>query len=120
MIDRTKVPSDLWVQRLWVPDSGSAPGQRPIVLATDKRRLLMGGGIMVLGFAVVIGARAIHAPAVLALLALVIEVVGGLYAAGGQRSGFYELAPDGSVGDYLGRKKPDLSSMRGTKIPKPG
>ena len=80
----------------------------------------MGGGIMVLGFAVVIGARAIHAPAVLALMALVIEVVGGLYAAGGQRSGFYELAPDGSVGDYLGRKKPDLSSMRGTKIPKPG
>ena len=80
----------------------------------------MGGGIMVLGFVVVIGARALHAPAALGLVALVIEVLGGLYAAGGQRSGFYELAPDGSLGDYLGRKKPDLRAMRGMKIPKPG
>lgn len=118
MLDRTKVPSDLWVQRLWVPD-GSAPGQRPIALVTDKRRLVMGGAIMVLGFAVVIGARALHAPATLAMGALFLEVIGGLYAAGGQRSGFYEVTPGGSLGEYFGRKKPDLRSMRGMKIPKP-
>jgi len=117
MLDRTKVPSDLWVQRLWVPD-GSAPARRPVVLITDKRRLMIGGAIMVVGFAVVIAVRAMHAPWTVALIALALELVGGLYAAGGQRSGFYEVAPDGSLADYLGRKQPDLKSMRGTKVPK--
>jgi hypothetical protein len=117
MLDRTKVPSDLWVQRMWVPD-GSAPGRRPLALVTDKRRLLIGGAIMVVGFALVIGAKAMHGPWTVAIAALVLEVVGGLYAAGGQRSGYYEVAPDGSLGDYLGRKKQDFSSMRGVKVPK--
>jgi len=117
MLDRTKVPSDLWVQRLWVPD-GSAPGRGPVALVTDKRRLMIGGAIMVVGFAVVIGARALHFPWAVALIALILEVVGGLYAAGGQRSGFYEVAPNGSLGDYLGRKQPDLKSMQGIKVPK--
>ncbi|HET6310510.1 MAG TPA: hypothetical protein VFH00_05860 [Candidatus Nitrosotalea sp.] len=115
MLDRTKVPSDLWVQRLWVPD-GSAPGRTAVALVTDKKRLLIGGGIMVLGFAVVIATRALQAPWTVALTALFLELVGGLYAAGGQRSGFYEVAPDGSLGDYLGRKRPDLNSMRGMKV----
>lgn len=78
----------------------------------------MGGAIMAAGFAVVIGGSAIHAPSMLGLIALVIEVIGGIYAAGGKRSGFYEVAPDGgSLGEYLGRKKPDLRAMRATKAP---
>jgi hypothetical protein len=52
------------------------------------------------------------------LVALALELVGGLYAAGGTRSGFYEVAPDGSLAGYLGRKAPDLRSMRGAKVPK--
>ena len=118
MLDRTKVPSDLWVQRMWVPD-GSAAGRPDVALVTDKRRLMIGGAIMVLGFAVVIAVRALHAPWTLALIALALELVGGLYAAGGQRSGYYEVAADGSLAAYLGRKQPDLKSMRGTKVPKP-
>ncbi|GAC1495074.1 MAG: hypothetical protein NVS1B1_13020 [Candidatus Limnocylindrales bacterium] len=118
MLDRTKVASDLWIQRLWVPD-GSVPGQRPLALITDKRRLIIGGAIMLVGFAVVIVARAVHAPWTVALAALILEVVGGLYAAGGNRSGYYEVAPDGSLGDYLGRKKPEVGSMRGMKASKP-
>jgi hypothetical protein len=116
LLDRTKVPSDLWVQRLWVPD-GSGVNRQRTVLVTDKRRLLMGGAIMAAGLAVVIGGSAIHAPSMLGLIALVIEVIGGIYAAGGKRSGFYEVAPDGSLGEYLGRKKPDLRAMRPTKAP---
>jgi hypothetical protein len=118
MLDRTKVPSDLWIQRLWVPD-GSVEGKRSLALVTDKRRLIIGGAIMVVGFVVVIAARAIHAPWTVALAALVLEVVGGLYAAGGNRSGYYEVASDGSLGDYLGRKKPEVSAMRGMKVSKP-
>ena|ERR1700687_2077787 len=115
MLDRTKVANDLWVQRMWVPD-GSAPERHGIALITDKRRLIIGGAIMVVGFAVVIAVRALKAPWAVALIALALEVTGGLYAAGGQRSGYYQVAPDGSLGDYLGRKTPDLTSMRGTKV----
>src|ERR1700737_2284444 len=118
MLDRTKVPSDLWIQRLWVPD-GSVPDKHALAMVTDKRRLIIGGAIMVVGFAVVIVARAIHAPWTVALAALVLEVVGGLYAAGGNRTGYYEVTADGSLGDYLGRKKPEVSSMRGMKVSKP-
>jgi hypothetical protein len=117
MLDRNKIPRDLWVQRLWVPD-GSAPGRHPVALVTDKRRLLIGGGIMVVGFGVVIAARALHMPWAVALVALGLELIGGLYAVGGLRSGYYEVAPDGSLGDYLGRKQPDLRSMQGAKVPK--
>lgn len=117
MLDRTKIPSDLWVQRVWVPD-GSAPGRRPIALITDRRRLVIGGGIMVLGFIVVIAAKALHFSWSVAMSALFLEVIGGLYAAGG-RSGYYEVAADGSLGQYLAKRKPDLRTMRATKIPKP-
>jgi hypothetical protein len=118
MLDRTKVPSDLWIQRLWVPDD-SIPNRPALALITDKKRLIIGGAIMVVGFVVVIIARALHAPWTVALAALVLEVVGGLYAAGGNRSGYYQVAPDGSLGDYLGRKKPEVSAMRGMKVSKP-
>jgi hypothetical protein len=99
-----------------VPD-GSAPDRLPIALITDLRRLLIGGGIMVLGFIVVIAAKASHASWAVAVAALILEVIGGLYATGG-RSGYYEVAADGSLGQYLAKKKPDLRTMRATKIPK--
>jgi hypothetical protein len=48
--------------------------------------------------------------------ALILEVIGGLYLTGGKRGGFYVLAPDGGLGEYIGKSKPDLRSMRGTKV----
>jgi hypothetical protein len=47
-------------------------------------------------------------------LALFIMVPGGAYALGGE-SGFYEVAEDGSLGEFLGRTKPRLDSMRGMR-----
>ena len=72
---------------------------------------------MVLGFIVVIAAKALHASWTVAVAALILEVIGGLYATGG-RSGYYEVAANGSVGQFLGKKKPDLRSMRAMKVPK--
>jgi hypothetical protein len=40
----------------------------------------------------------------------------------GGRSRYYEVAKDGSLGNYLGKAKPDLHSMRGMSVrwaPKP-
>jgi hypothetical protein len=112
-LDRTKVPADLWARRIWVPQSGSKPS---LVEVTDRKRLVIGAVIMLLGFVVVVGVRAEHLHWAYAVSALILEVVGGLYLTGGKRGGFYVLTPEGGLGEYLGRNKPDLRSMRGTKV----
>lgn len=112
-LDQTKVPSDLWARRIWVPLSGGKPS---LVEVTDRKRLLIGAVIMVLGFVVVVAVRAEHLHWAYALSALILEVVGGLYLTGGKRGGFYVLTPEGGLGEYLGRNKPDLRAMRGTKV----
>jgi hypothetical protein len=83
---------------------------------TDRKRLLVGAVIMVLGFVVVVAVRAVHLHWAFALSALILEVAGGLYLTGGKRGGFYVLTPEGGLGEYLGKSKPDLRSMRGTKV----
>ena len=113
--DRTKMPPDLWARRVWVSDT-TARGPRSIVLVTDRRRLLIGGLVMAFGLVVVIAVRVAHAHWAFAVSALILELIGGLYLTGGQRSGFYEVAADGSLAKYLGKAKPDLRSMRVVKI----
>jgi hypothetical protein len=112
-LDLTKVPADLWARRVWVPLAGSKPS---LVEVTDRKRLLIGAAIMLLGFVVVVGVRAEHLHWAYAVSALILEVGGGLYLTGGKRGGFYVLTPEGGLGEYLGRNKPDLRSMRGTKV----
>ena len=112
-LDRTKVPPDLWARRVWVPQSGNKPS---LVEVTDRKRLMIGAAIMLLGFLVVVGVRAEHLHWAYAVSALILEVIGGLIITGGKRGGFYVLNQDGGLGDYLGKNKPDLRSMRGTKV----
>jgi len=112
-LDQTKLPSDLWARRIWVPLSGGKP---PLVEVTDRKRLMVGAVIMLLGFAVVVVVKAVNLHWAFAVSFLILEVIGGLYITGGKRGGFYELAQDGSLGAYLGKNKPDLKSMRGTKV----
>jgi hypothetical protein len=112
-LDPTKVPQDLWARRIWIPLSGNKPS---LVEATDRNRLVIGAVIMLLGFVVVVAVRAEHLHWAYAVSALILEVVGGLYLTGGKRGGFYVLTPDGGLGEYLGKNKPDLRSMRGTKV----
>jgi hypothetical protein len=112
-LDQTKVPSDLWARRIWVPVSGNKPS---LVEVTDRKRLMIGAVIMVVGFVVVVVVRAEHLHWAYAVSALVLEVIGGLIITGGKRGGFYVLSPDGGLGEYLGKNKPDLKSMRGTKV----
>jgi len=83
---------------------------------TDRTRLMIGAVIMLLGFVVVVAVRAEHLHWAYAVSALILEVIGGLYLTGGKRGGFYVLTPEGGLGEYIGKNKPDLRSMRGTKV----
>jgi hypothetical protein len=114
VFDRTNLPPDLWVHRAWVPKEGSARGGRSIVYVTERRGRLIGGTLAVLGFLVILVSGAVQAPVALIAVGLVISLIGAMYAASG-RSGFYEVAGDGSLGEFLGRTKPRLDSMRGMR-----
>ena len=114
VIDRAKIPG-FAAHRVWVPDGCSAPARRSIVYVTERRRRLIGGLLLALGLVVMLAIAVTNSPGWLLVIALLFIVPGGGYALGGD-SGFYEVAEDGSLGEFLGRTKPDLRSMRGTKV----
>src|SRR5258708_37433308 len=109
-LDPTKVPSDLWARRIWVPLSGNKPS---LVEVTDRNRVLIGAAIMILGFVVVAVGRAERIHWAYAVSALVLEGAGGLYLTGGKRGGFYGLTPAGGPGGDLRKNKPGPESKRG-------
>ena len=113
MFDRAKTPG-FAAHRLWVPDEATDPGRRSIVYVTERRRRLIGGALIGLGLVVMLAIAAAHAPSGLVVLGLFVLVSAGAYALGGE-SGFYEVAEDGSLGEFLGRTKPQLDSMRGMR-----
>jgi hypothetical protein len=109
VLDRSKVASRLWVRAVWAPEAGRA--ELPIALVTDRRRFMIGGVAVVVGFLVVATLAVGQAPLLLVILPLALSFIGISYSLSG-RSGYYEVAEDGSLGDFLGRRKPDLSWMR--------
>src|SRR5260370_40557612 len=101
-LDPTKVPSDLWARRIWVPLSGNKPS---LVEVTDRNRVLIGAAIMILGFVVVAVVRGGRIHWGDAVGALVLGVGGGLYLPSGKRGGFFLLAPGGGAGEDPGEEK---------------
>ena len=115
MLDKSKLPANLWVRMTWTPQEGSEPDERPIVLVTDRRRWTVGLIPAVLGILLLSAFFLVRAPAVVLILAMVVIVAGARYGGGGQ-SGYYEVREDGSLGDFLGRRIPPvLRDMRRVK-----
>jgi hypothetical protein len=112
VVDKSKLPADLWVRMVWSPKDPSDPEERPLALVTDRRRWMTGLIPTAVGILLLIALAIVHAPLALLLLPMVLSLVGARYAAGGP-SGYYEVREDGSLGDFLGRKTPPgLSAMR--------
>jgi hypothetical protein len=115
MLDRSKLPADLWVRMTWAPKEPPGIQDRPITLITDCRRWVIGLIPTILGGILLITLALLHAPLALLVLPMGVSVVGARYAAGGP-SGYYEVRQDGSLGDFLGRKVPvGISEMRRAK-----
>ena len=110
-----RATADLKVHRVWVPDGPLPPVRRSIAYVTERRRRLIGGLIIAFALVVMLAVVLTAAPIGLVVIALFIMGPGVAYALGGD-SGFYEMAEDGSLGEFLGKAKPDLRSMRGTKV----
>jgi hypothetical protein len=115
VLDKSKLPGDLWLRMAWTPSEGSDPGERPIVLITDRRRWLIGLIPAVLGILLFTALFLAHVPVVLLLVPMAISLAGARYGSGG-RAGYYEVNEDGTLGDFLGKKVPVvLRSMRRAK-----
>lgn len=115
MVDRSKLPRDLVVRQVWVPERDS--GARPIVYVTERRRGIAGAGLIALGVILGLTVLAVRAAFWLAFVSLLIAWAGVAYASGG-RTGFYQLSDEGGLGEYLGRARPELGSMVARKPPR--
>lgn len=115
MVDKSKLPGDLWVRMMWAPKEPAGIQDGPIVLVGNRRRWRIGLVPAVLGFLILIALAVIRAPLVVLIIPMAIAVIGARYASGGQ-AGYYEVTENGSLGEFLGRKTPiGLSEMRRTK-----
>src|ERR1700687_1850720 len=115
VLDRTKIPPDMRAHRVWVDERSSGRYPGAIAYVTETRRRMIGGTVAVLGFLIIATIGLAHLPYLLALVGLVVTGIGGTYALGG-RSGFYEVTDDGSLGQFMGRGRPDVDGMRGMRV----
>jgi hypothetical protein len=113
VLDKTKIPPDLVVRRVWVPERDSDP-RPPIAYVSDRRRRVAGAVLIALGVILGLAALVTRTAFWLAFVPLLIAWAGVAYASGG-RTGFYEVDDDGGLGEYLGRSRPELGSMRRSK-----
>jgi hypothetical protein len=112
MLDKNKLSPELTANRLWV--SVRESDDHAVAYITERRRRLIAAVGAVAGLVAILAALAMHLAVGLLVLGLAISLAGAVYANGG-RSGFYEVEADGTLGEYLGRSKPELSSMRGMR-----
>ena len=110
MLDKSKVPSDLVVHRVWEPDDPHDT-RRPIAYASERNRRVIGAALIALGTTLAVAALMLNVAFSIAFLLLLVAWAGAAYGGGG-RTGFYRVNDDGGLGEYLGRVGPDLSSMR--------
>ena len=109
----SRIPADLVVHRVWVPEHDSDP-RLPVVYVSELRRRALGAILIGLGAVLAISVVVARAAFWVAFACLLVAWAGVAYAAGG-RTGFYEVDPGGVLGKYLGRSRPDVGSMRPSK-----
>jgi hypothetical protein len=112
LLDRSKLPPDLVVLRVWAPEN-EQDTRRPIAHLGDRRRRLIVAVLLTVA-ALAGGAALVVMASWLAFTSLLIVWAAVAYADRGH-GGFYEIKDDGSLGHFLGRSPPDLSSMKSRK-----
>src|SRR2546426_12304411 len=103
VLDRSRLPGDLWVRMTWTPKEGSEPDERPIVLITDRRRLMIGLIPAVLGILLLSAPPLARVPVGLLILPPLALIAAAPYGGGGQ-NGYYQVKEDGGLGDLLRRE----------------
>jgi hypothetical protein len=113
--NRAKVvlPPELVAHAVWAPTATRDDPTR-VVYVTERARRRTSVALLVVIIPAVVLTLVFAKPTTTWWL-LVMFVIAGGSAAGyhrGGRAGFYQFGPDGVLGSFLGRKRPDLSAMR--------
>jgi hypothetical protein len=112
MLDKAKLPPDTWVRMVWLPADDSDRSERPIVLITDRTRILIFGIPAVAALLVAVVLMLARAPAWATFLFLLVSLGAGLYGSRG-KNGYYEVGADGGLGHFFGRRAPaGIRAMR--------
>jgi hypothetical protein len=96
-----------------VPEDDSET-HRSIAHVSERRRRIVGALLIALGAILALAVLVTRAAFWLAFAPLLIAWAGVAYGGGG-RTGFYEVDDDGGLGEYLGRSRPEVGSMRPSK-----
>lgn len=93
---------------------GDASGEPWIVALVDRRYMLAGMIVQLSGTLVLVGNVVLSAGrgSDALLVWLLCLVVGVALRTFGGRAGFYELAPDGTLGERISRTQPDVTGWR--------
>jgi hypothetical protein len=113
VLDKSKLPSDLVVDRVWVSEDDSDT-RRSIAHVSERRRRTVGALLITVGVMLAFAVLVTRAAFWLAFAPLLIAWAGVAYGGGG-RAGFYDVEDDGRFGDYLGPSAPEVGSMRPRK-----
>jgi hypothetical protein len=115
VIDKSKLPADLWLRMVWAPQARTDPDDRPIALVVDRKRFWISAIPMTLGLLAAIILLLAHASTALVLPLLAVLFLTYRYARGGL-TGYYEVREDGTLGDFLGSQIPAaIKGMRPTR-----
>jgi hypothetical protein len=110
LLDKAALPWGLVADAVWLPrtDSDARPAIAHVV---DRGRPLVGATLIAVGSALGLASMLLGSPFWVTFAPFLAAWAGAAYGASG-RTGFYEVADSGRLGRYLGRKAPDLGSMR--------
>jgi hypothetical protein len=112
VVDKAKLPAGLRVQIVWAPEPNTDPEDRPIALVRDHKRFWISVIPMLLAFLVGSAIALLTTQRLLLIPVLAVFALSYQYGLRG-RTGYYEVAEDGSLAEFLGLKTPlGLSAMR--------
>jgi hypothetical protein len=100
---------------VWAPETNTDPEDRPIALVRDSKRFWTSAIPMLIAFLAGGAIAALTTQRLLLIPLLAVFALSYQYGLRG-RTGYYEVAKDGSLGEFLGLKTPlGLSAMRRSK-----
>jgi hypothetical protein len=111
-----RVPDNLRVRTVWNPETGD-PGAGSIAFVTERgwRVALLVGSTLIPPLLAL--TRLAHGSwATLIIPESILLPLAAIPVFKGGRGGFYELTSAGELGNYLGRRRPDLAGMQRRRV----
>jgi hypothetical protein len=109
-----RLPDDLRAHAIWLDETGDDERRVAFVTEERRRRVALVAGLLAIVLAV--SGLAVASARLPLLAASVVLLVASISYHHGGRSGFYAITDRGDLGEYYGRRPPDLTGLRRHRI----